>query len=123
MDKDVLKTIGKCAVFGIGWAILLLVVAIVITNNKGYNFKDVLFVEGILIVIVGCLSAVGGNPMGLSLNGLGEESAQYIAYSNLEITKMEKEKTKNIKSYVSFGLSTVSFITGAVLVVMVSFLI
>lgn len=123
MDKSVLKTIGKCIIFGIVWAILLFVVAIVITNNKGYNFKDVLFIEGILLVVVACLSTVGGNPMGLSMNGIGQVNAQYIANANLEITKMEKDKTKNIKSSISFVLSTVSLITGAVLIVILSLII
>lgn len=123
MDKYVLKTIGKCIIFGIVWAIVLFVVAILIKNNKGYNFKDVLFVEGIFLVAVGCLSIVAGNPTGLSMRGIGDENPQYSAYTNLEITRMERDKTKNIKFYASYGLSTVSFITGAILVVIISFLI
>lgn len=123
MDKSVLKTLGKCILFGLVWAILLFGIAVAITNYKGYNFKDVLFVEGMLMVIVGCLSAVGGNPMGLSMQGLGQVNAQYIANANLEITKMERDKTKNIKSYISFGLSTVSFITGAIFIVILAFII
>ena len=61
--------------------------------------------------------------MGLSMQGLGQNNAQYIANANLEVSKMEKEKTNNIKTTISAGLSTVSLIIGGLLVIAINFII
>lgn len=123
MDKSVLKTIVKCVIFGVIWAIILFGVALVITNFKGYELKNILFIEGIIFVMIGILSSIGGNPMGLSMQGLGQSNAQYIANGNLEVAKMEKDKTKSVKTTVSIGLSTVSLVIGGVLVIALNFII
>ena len=52
MDKSILKPIWKCAIFGIVWAILLFGIALIITNFKDYTLKDVLFIEGIVLIMV-----------------------------------------------------------------------
>ena len=113
MEKSILKTIGKCVIFGIIWGIVLFGVALI----------DVLFVEGIIFVVGGVLSSIGVNPMGLSMQGLGQNNAQYIANANLEVSKMEKDKTNNIKTTISAGLSTVSLIIGGLLVIAINFII
>ena len=123
MDKSVLKTIVKCVIFGVIWAIILFGVALVIANFKGYELKNILFIEGIIFVMIGILSSIGGNPMGLSMQGLGQSNAQYIANGNLEVAKMEKDKTKSVKTTVSIGLSTVSLVIGGVLVITLNFII
>lgn len=123
MDKSVLKTIVKCVIFGVIWAIILFGVALVITNFKGYELKNILFIEGIIFVMIGILSSIGGNPMGLSMQGLGQSNAQYIANGNLEVAKMEKDKTKSVKTTVSIGLSTVSLVIGGILVITLNFII
>ena len=123
MEKSILKTIGKCVIFGIIWGIVLFGVALIITNFKDYELRDVLFVEGIIFVIGGVLSSIGGNPMGLSMQGLGQNNAQYIANANLEVSKMEQDKTNNIKTTISAGLSTVSLIIGGLLVIAINFII
>lgn len=123
MEKSILKTIGKCVIFGIIWGIVLFGVALIITNFKDYELRDVLFVEGIIFVVGGVLSSIGGNPMGLSMQGPGQNNAQYIANANLEVSKMEKDKTNNIKTTISAGLSTVSLIIGGLLVIAINFII
>ena len=123
MEKSILKTIGKCVIFGIIWGIVLFGVALIITNFKDYELRDVLFVEGIIFVVGGVLSSIGGNPMGLSMQGLGQNNAQYIDNANLEVSKMEKDKTNNIKTTISAGLSTVSLIIGGLLVIAINFII
>ena len=123
MEKSILKTIGKCVIFGIIWGIVLFGVALIITNFKDYELRDVLFVEGIIFVVGGVLSSIGGNPMGLSMQGLGQTNSQYIANANLQITKMEKDKAKIIKTTVAVGLSTVSLVIGGVLIIVINFII
>ena len=123
MDKDTLKNIRKCTILGIIWTILLVAIAFLITTLKDYNLKDILFVEGIAFVAFGILSCIGGNPMGLSMQGLGQNNAQYITNSNLEVTKLEKANAKNIKNTLSIGLSTISLVLAGVLVIIINFII
>lgn len=123
MDKSILKNIIKCAIFGVIWAILLFGVALVIINFKDYELKDVLFIEGIIFVMAGVFSFLGGNSLGLSLQGLGQTNAQYIANANVEVAKMEKDKTKNLKATISVGLSTVSLVIGGILAIIINFII
>ena len=61
--------------------------------------------------------------MGLSMQGLGQTNSQYIANANLQVTKMEKDKAKIIKTTVAVGLSTVSLVTGGVLIIVINFII
>ena len=122
MDKNQIKTLLKCIIWGLIWASVLFVIALAITKYLDYNFNDVLFIEGILLIILGVLSSVGGNPMGLSLQSLGQNNAQYVSNSNLEISKMEKSKN-NLKTTISTTLSMVSFIVGGGIVILISFII
>ena len=123
MDKDTLKNIRKCIISGIILTILLVAIAFLITTLKDYNLKDVLFVEGIAFILGGILSSIAGNSMGLSMQGLGQHNAQYIANSNLEVTKLEKANAKNIKNTLSIGLSTISLILAGILVITINFII
>lgn len=123
MDKDILKSIRKCAMFGVVWAILLFVIAFLITTLKDYNLKDVLFIEGIAFVAFGILSCIGGNPLGLSIQGLGQNNAQYITNSNLQVSKLEKANTKNIKTTLSIGLNTFSLVLAGILLITINFII
>ena len=123
MDKDTLKNIRKCTILGIIWAILLVAIAFLIISFKNYNLKDMLFIEGIAFVAFGILSCIGGNPIGLSIQGLGQNNAQYIANSNLEVTKLEKANAKNIKNTLSIGLSTISLVLAVILVITINFII
>lgn len=123
MDKDTLKNIRKCTILGIIWAILLVAIAFLIISFKNYNLKDMLFIEGIAFVAFGILSCIGGNPLGLSIQGLGQNNAQYISNSNLEVTKLEKANTKNIKNTLSIGLSTISLVFAGILVITINFII
>lgn len=123
MDKSVLKTIRKYVVLGFIWSVVLFGIALIITNFNDYKLKNMLFIEGIIFIIGGTLSSFGGNPIGLSMQGLGQSNAQYISNANLQVTKMEKDKAKNIKTTISVGLNTISLVMAGILVIVVSFII
>jgi len=94
-----------------------------IVHFTSHNLKDILFIEGIILVILGVSSFLGGNPTGLSLQGLGQTNAQYIANANLEVTKMEKEKTNTIKNNFKTNISTVSLVIGGIICIIINFII
>ncbi|MEW8995171.1 hypothetical protein [Clostridium sp.] len=123
MDKSQIKSLIKCVVWGIIWSIILVLIGLGIVNFTTYNLKDVLFIEGIILVILGVSSFLGGNPTGLSLQGLGQTNAQYIANANLEVTRMEKEKTTTIKNNFKASINTVSLVMGGVICIIINFII
>jgi predicted membrane protein len=124
MDKVQIKSLIKCVIWGGIWPIILVLIGLLIVNFTTYNLKDVLFIEGIILVILGGLSLVGGNPLGLSLQAMGQNSAQYVANANLEVTKMEKEKNTNrIKSNLRTSINMVSLIIGGVICIVINFIL
>ena len=65
-----------------------------------------------------------GNSTGLSLQGMGQNNAQYLANANLEISRMENEKTKsNLRLMLNIGLSTVSMTIGGVICIIIDLII
>ena len=124
MNKSQIKPLIKCIVWGILWAIVFILIGFVIVNFTSYSLKDVLFIEGIVLVALGALSSIGGNPTGLSLQALGQNNAQYVANANLEVTKMEKQRHHdNIKTNLRSSFNIVSLIIGGSICIVINFLI
>ncbi len=104
-------------------SILLIAGAAVIYLTE-YIFKDVLFLEGIAVIIFGIFSGISGNPSGLSLLGIGKDNAQYISNFNLETLNIEKEKSKNnLGDVISVRMSMITFIICGALCVLISVVI
>lgn len=124
MNQKIFKSFIKSIFLGILWSIILVMIGLVVESFNNYTFKDVLFVESIILIILALFSAMSGNPTGLSLQGMGQNNAQYIANSNLEISRIENEKSKrNLKIMVNIGFSAVSLIVGGVIGIIVDFII
>lgn len=122
MDKNLTSNLFKTLLFGIAWAVIAFIIAIILVKSKQYNLKDVLFIEGIILIAISILSAIGGNSTGLSLKGFGTNNASLTSYANLEITKREREKNP-MKQTLSFGLSSFSLICGGILLIILNYII
>lgn len=124
MGKSEIKSLIKCAAWGIMWSVILVIIALVIVNKTSYNMKDVLFIEGGIVIILGVLSSISGNSTGLSLQALGQNNAQYVSNANLEISRMEKEKNINsIKNEFKSSVNMVSLIIGGAVCIIINFII
>lgn len=121
-DKRISLAI-KSIIWGLGWLALAALIGFIITKlAPNRNFKDILFIEGLILIFIGIFASISGDPMGLSMQGLGQSNAQYIANANLEVSKMEKEKV-NAKINIAFALSTFSLLIGGILSVVITFII
>lgn len=124
MNKKILKPLIKSVFLGILWSVILVLIGLVIVSFNKYTLKDVLFVESILLIIFAIFSAMSGNPTGLSLQGMGQNNAQYVANANLEISRIENEKNKsNLKLMFNMGLSTVPLIIGGVIGIIIDLMV
>lgn len=124
MNKKILKPLIKSIWVGVIWSIILVLIGLVIVSFNNYTLKDVLFVESILLIIFAIFSALSGNPTGLSLQGMGQNNAQYVSNANLEISRIENEKNKsNLKLMFNMGVSTVQLILGGIIGIIIDIMI
>ena len=123
MKNRIVNILVKSIIWGVIWLGLAALIGFIITKiSPNKNFENVLFIEGLVLVFGGIFASISGDPMGLSIQGLGQNNAQYIANANLEISKMEKEKS-GMKIDIGFSLSTFSLIIGGILSVILTFII
>lgn len=123
MNKTLLKSLGKCILWGIIWTIVLFIIGNILVNLKGFLLKDVLFIEGIIFIMLGVFACIGGNPMGLSLQSLGQNNTQYNTNANLEVSKMENTNKSNFKNTISISINTVSLILAGIACIITNYII
>lgn len=102
-----------------------IVIGLLIEKLSNTPLTDVMFYEGIAVVIIGSLSMMRGNPSGIDLSGLGQTNAQYSANENLEAIRMQRESTdyyKNFKehSIVKLTFSGTTLLLGGIFIVLYS---
>lgn len=118
------KKIVKLIINVLGWIIISLVLAGILVGSRNLVFKDIIFIEGIFLIIIGLTSTIGGDPLGLSLQGLGNMNEQYMANANLEGSKMEKEKNNyQIKTTMKIFLSTTVLVISGLILILINFFI
>ena len=123
MNKTLLKSLSKCILWGAIWTVILLIIGNILANLKGFLLKDVLFIEGIIFIILGIFSCIGGNPMGLSLQSLGQNNPQYNTNANLEVSRMENNNKSSLKNTISISINTVSLIFAGIACVIINYII
>lgn len=122
MRKNKLTLFCFCIIGGVIWSIILVLLGLFLSKFVETTLKDILFMEGVLVIIIGLFSSIGGNPMGLSLQALGQSNAQYVGNANLEISRMEKEKSI-VKDSIKIGVSTISLILGGIGCIVINYII
>ena len=128
MKKGLIKNLISIIVFGILFLGIGDLLAYLISQKYEYNLRDVMFLVGLGIIIIGILSMIGGNSTGLNLQGLGQANSQYIANANLEVTRMEREATNyhnSAKNRISIkaAFGSLSIILGGLFMILNSFII
>lgn len=123
MNKTLLKSLSKCILWGAIWTVILLIIGNILANLKGFLLKDVLFIEGIIFIMLSIFSCIGGNPMGLSLQSLGQNNPQYNTNANLEVSRMENNNKSSLKNTISISINTVSLIFAGIACVIINYII
>ena len=123
MNKTLLKSLEKCILWGVIWTIILFIIANILVNLKGFLLKDVLFIEGIIFIMLGLFACIEGNPMGLSLQSMGQNNAQYTTNANLEVSRMENANKSNLKNTISVSINTVSLILAGIVCIVINYII
>ena len=93
MIKSNSRSIKKFISISIIHLVFLFIIGGVISNFKGFELRDVLFVEGILILMIGIFSSMGGSTQSLSLQEFGQINPQYFTNIILEGNTFKKRKS------------------------------
>ena len=124
--KIKLKKNFKKALFLLLFSLIYLgigfIVAILISNKFSYNLQDVMTYEGLIIILIGILMSMKGNPSGISISRIGNNDASMTSYLNNEITRQEREINSYHKDYfknnvVEFAFSNLAFILGGIFII------
>ncbi|MHB8132306.1 MAG: hypothetical protein ACYDEX_25415 [Mobilitalea sp.] len=126
MLKTKLKKIMNKALFLLLFSFIYLgigfIVAILISNKFNYNLQEVMIYEGLIIILIGILMSMKGNPSGISISGMGSNDATITSYMNNEFTRQEREINPYHKDYfnnnlVKFSYSNLTFIFGGIFII------
>lgn len=102
----------------------LFLLGAIISSINGFQLRDVVFVEGILILMIGIFSSISGSTQNLSLQEFGQINPQYFANIILDSSSIKKEKSlvaSNIQ--INIDLVNTSIIVGAIIALIISFLL
>lgn len=99
------RTTLKLIVYGILWSIITLVIARIFTPLTSFYFKDVVFVEGLLMLVMSITSIINSKAFGMSFYILNQIHSQCI--SNKELKNNEVEflvsfKNVNLQHFLSW---------------------
>lgn len=123
MKDNRLGSLLKSLLWGIGWFLLAIVIGFLITKITLYkSFESVVFIEGLILIFVGIFTSISGNPMGISMQGLGQNNSQFISNANLEVARIENDKSDR-KLDILFAVSTLALVVGGVLSIGVAYII
>lgn len=103
---NTIRTLPKVLGFSCTWAILSIVIAIYISKYTSYNLKTILFIEGILLFILGKCSIK--NP----LNNINS--------SNVQSRDVFESTNCNIKTLLLLSISNITFTLGSFLIIIAS---
>jgi len=120
--KKILKKFLYLLLFSLVYVGIGYVIGILISNRFDYALQEVLSYEGLILLIIGILFSMKGNPSGSSISGVGQNNANAMSFYDLEVTRLERESNPYHKDFlknniVVFAFSNLSIILGGILII------
>jgi len=76
MNNRIISILIKSIIWGVIWFGLAALIGFIITKlSPEKSFENILFIEGLVLVFGGIFASISGDPMGLSMQGLGQSNA------------------------------------------------
>lgn len=124
MRKNNSKSLKKFISIFITNLVSVLLIGGLISNLKGFQLKDVLFVEGILVLMMGVFSSIGVNTEGLSLREFVQINPQCVTNIVLESNSLEKERVVSASNIqINMDLVSTAITLGAIVSLIISYLL
>ena len=121
MNKN---NLSKFLVISLTSIIIALSLGRFISSFQGYHFRDIIFVEGIVILMMGLFSSIGGNPMSLSLQDFGQINPQWLANVSLETNEIDRKRiVDSCKVTLNIDIINISLMLGGTITLIISFIL
>lgn len=125
MANGTIRKIIISLIISVIFAIIGYIIAIPISNYFHDSIKDVMFLEGLAVTIIGLIASVQGNPSGINLMRLGDKTGEWSDHANLETTRRERESTNYFKNFtkhsiVNFTLNRLTIVLAGILMILFS---
>lgn len=122
MNTFKLKSITKTLSYGLMWLGISLFVALIIKNTLNFSMSDVLFLEGLGLLIITGLSSVSGDPIGLGLQSYQLKHPFDIEEKNYDINPNEKGNLNIVlKKSVLFSTTAAPLFIGGILTILTNY--
>ncbi len=95
------RTTLKLIIYGILWSIITLVIAKIFTPITNFCFKDIVFVEGLLMLVMSITSVINSKAFGMCFYILKQINSEYLASKEL---KNNEDKSLNYFKNVNLQL-------------------
>jgi len=122
VDNNKIKLFLRFVLFGAIWALISAGIGLLISEFTDYNFRDVFFVEGMVLIIIGIFSSIGGKLTGLPLQ-LKSSNPQYVTNGYLQMKDIEKKEKNSDVRKVNIRISGIALIVGGLVCMIINFVI
>ena len=122
MNKSNVITLSKCILIGILFSILAAIAGVIISKVKVYTLVDVMFFEGIVLLVIGILSCIGGSNRGLFFRENYTSNAHFTTTDLEGNTKYERDN-KLIKNILPLSIIKLSLIISGIILIISTFII
>ncbi|WP_138417323.1 hypothetical protein [Aquibacillus sediminis] len=102
--------------------IIAYLIGISISSYTIYSIQNILFVEGIMLLLIGLMASMETSHTGIRMEAIGQEQDQYMQHKNMEVTGIERNSTGYYKHFLKhsvteFAFDTVTIIsTGSIII-------
>lgn len=118
MENSNLKKYSLVLLKVILTVISFVALGVISSRILNHSINDVLFIEGLGLIISGVLASIGGSPSCLTAGTLGQINSN----ANLEVIRMEKERFEFINSF-RFAYSTIILIVSGFACIILNYVI
>jgi hypothetical protein len=113
----------KSIVIFISFTVILTIVGGLISlalvkGNVFGKLNDTFYILGLVFSAGGVFSAISGNPLEASMQGLGQNNAQFLAQTNLKAKEKEEKLGHGIN--INFAKSSWIFVASGILMIVIS---
>ncbi|MDV4150610.1 hypothetical protein R0131_07150 [Clostridium sp. AL.422] len=124
MVKNNSKSLKKFISIFLTALVFIFLIGGVISNLNGFQLKDVIFIEGIVVLMIGIFSSIGGSQKSLDIKEFVIVNPQCFANITLGPNGIIKERTTNNSNLqINIDLVSTSIIVGAIIALISSYLL
>ena len=122
MRNILTKITLKLVIYGMLWSIIALVIARIFTPLTSFYFNDIVFVEGLLMLVMSFTSAINSKTLGMSFYILNQVDSQYATNKCFKNTEDKLFNTFNNVNLHLF-LNWISIATGGFINILLIFIL